>query len=89
LLSYRTALKLILARGDHSEEGISICASLRNNVGVMSHRIGHTADALKVFAEVVGDGSDPHACVRASVTTTFNLARLHEDMSRPDLARPL
>lgn len=102
LIAYRTALKLLSASLEaatgsaddaSNAERQRLCDALRNNVGVMHHRLGALADARAAYLAVLssdgGDSPSPADAVATSVTTTFNLARLYEDDARPDQARAL
>ncbi len=86
LRAYRAALKLLAERGKEKPERMR---DLQNNVAVMMHRLGQHTQAEEAYGQVFADVSTDAERVNVSVSTSFNLARLYEDMHRWDAARSL
>ncbi len=86
LRAYRAALKLLAERGKESPERMR---NLQNNVAVTLHRLGQFAPAQEAYEAIFAAQGAATAAARAavSVTTSFNLARLFEDMGRWEEAR--
>jgi RNA polymerase-associated protein CTR9 len=89
LAAYRAALKLLLERGKPEQRDRIL--GVQNNVAVMHHRLGQLAAAEAVYKDMFGAETlqDAEACVSKSVTMSFNLARLLEDLGKLDEAQAL
>ncbi len=89
LSAYRAALKLLLEK--KKPELRNRILGVQNNVAVLHHRLGQLAHAEAVYGEIFDDAtrSDPEACVAQSVSMSFNLARLWEDVGKLSEAQAL
>jgi RNA polymerase-associated protein CTR9 len=88
LSAYRAALKLMLERKTDTPERVR---GVQNNVAVIQHRLGHLAAAETAFKQIFDEETiaNVDSCVKLSVTMSFNLARLWEDMGKLSEAQEL